>query len=156
MHVRHLDVVMAIETRAYAFPWSRGNFAGSLAAGHPAWVLHNTTGEMLGYMVAMQGVDEMHLLNITVAFDEQGRGHARYLMNALIDHCRAVQAHQLWLEVRISNTHARSIYQHCGFVEISVRKGYYPAAQQQREDATVMSLLIRSLAAPERLHHALD
>ena len=67
MHAAHLDAVMAIEAGAYAFPWSRGNFVDSLAAGYDARVLYDEQGEILGYFVAMAGVDEMHLLNITVA-----------------------------------------------------------------------------------------
>ena len=56
----HLDAVMAVEVAAYAFPWSRGNFIDSLAAGHPAWLLMDADGALLGYFVAMFGVDELH------------------------------------------------------------------------------------------------
>jgi ribosomal-protein-alanine N-acetyltransferase len=66
MTTRQLDAVHAVEAAAYAFPWSRGNFIDSLAAGYPAQVLYGSRGELLGYFVAMAGVDEMHLLNITV------------------------------------------------------------------------------------------
>ena len=135
-----LDAVMAIEVAAYAFPWTRGNFVDSLAAGHPTQVLLDARGTMLGYFVAMTGVDEMHLLNITVAPAVQGRGHARVLMDALIALCRAQHARELWLEVRESNAHARAMYVHLGFVQVGVRKGYYPAPLGRREDAVVMGL----------------
>ena len=39
MTAARLDAVMAIETAVYAFPWSRGNFIDSLAAGYDATVL---------------------------------------------------------------------------------------------------------------------
>jgi ribosomal protein S18 acetylase RimI-like enzyme len=42
------------------------------------------------------------------------------------------------LEVRPSNQHALSVYQHLGFVQIGVRRNYYPAAGVTREDAIVM------------------
>jgi len=140
MTTAELDAVLAIEVSAYAFPWSRGNFIDSLAAGYPAQVLLDAQGAVLGYFVAMGGVDEMHLLNITVAPAVQGRGHARQMIDALIALCRDHLAHELWLEVRETNTHARAIYTRLGFEQKGVRKGYYPAPFGRREDAVVMSL----------------
>jgi ribosomal-protein-alanine N-acetyltransferase len=140
----HLDAVMTIEAQAYAFPWSRGNFIDSLAAGHASRVLMDARGAMLGYFVAMHGVGEMHLLNITIAAAAQGRGRARYLIGALIDLCCEQSARELWLEVRESNGRARAIYSRLGFVQQGIRKRYYPAARGLREDAIVMSLKIAS------------
>lgn len=140
MNATHLDAVMAIEATAYAFPWSRGNFIDSIAAGYPTRVLFDARGTMLGYFIAMGGVDEMHLLNITVAPAMQGRGLARYMIDTLTALCREHAARQLWLEVRESNVRARAIYARLGFVQKGVRKGYYPAPFSRREDAVVMSL----------------
>ena len=142
MNASQLDAVMAIETAAYTFPWSRGNFIDSIAAGYAAQVLVDAQGELLGYFVAMGGVDEMHLLNITVAPAAQGRGHARFMIAALVAQCRAEAARELWLEVRAGNTRARAIYERIGFVDKGLRKGYYPAPFGRREDAIVMSLKI--------------
>lgn len=142
MTTAQLDAVLAIEVAAYAFPWSRGNFIDSLASGYPAQVLLDAQCAMLGYFVAMAGVDEMHLLNITVAPAAQGRGHARRMINALIALCREQLAQELWLEVRESNARARAIYARLGFEQKGVRKGYYPAGFGRREDAVVMSLTL--------------
>ena len=142
MTVSQVEAVMVIESAAYAFPWSRGNFIDSLAAGYPAQVLQGAHGELLGYFVAMAGVDEMHLLNITVAPAAQGRGHARRMIDALIVLCRSQRAQQLWLEVRASNARARAMYVHLGFTQVGMRKGYYPAPFGRREDAVVMSLRV--------------
>ena len=146
MTTDQLDAVMAIEVAAYSFPWSRGNFIDSLAAGHPAWLLKGRDDEMQGYFVAMLGVDEVHLLNITVAPAAQRRGHARVLIDALVSVARGHRAGKLWLEVRQSNAAARAIYLRLGFVQVGVRKGYYPAALGRREDAVVMSLQIDPVA----------
>jgi ribosomal-protein-alanine N-acetyltransferase len=140
MNALHLEAVMAIEAGAYAFPWSRGNFVDSLAAGYDARVLYDDEGSILGYFVAMAGVDEMHLLNITVAPCAWHQGHGRFMLDALIEACRERGARQLWLEVRESNARARTIYRRRGFAEVGRRKGYYPDAHGRREDAIVMSL----------------
>ena len=151
MSIAHVEAVMAIEAAAYAFPRSRGNFIDSLAAGYPARVLRGAHGELLGYFVAMAGVDEMHLLNITVASEVQGRGHARTLIDALLVLCHAQRVHALWLEVRAGNERARAIYVHLGFAQVGVRKGYYPAPFARREDAVVMHLTFDAAGANDAL-----
>jgi ribosomal-protein-alanine N-acetyltransferase len=135
-----LAEVMALEQAAYPFPWTQGNFVDSLQAGYVARVLRNRQGELLGYFIAMAGVDEMHLLNLTVAPAEQGKGHALCLLDELVAQCRALSAAMLWLEVRTGNQRARRLYERYGFREIGLRRGYYPAGFGRREDAVVMSL----------------
>jgi len=135
-----LDTLVAIESAAYPFPWSRGNFVDSVVAGYPSRVLLDASDTMLGYFVAMTGVDEMHLLNITVAAAHQRQGHARFMLADLIERSRRRQARRIWLEVRASNAVALAIYRHFGFTEQGLRAGYYPAPHGKRESAVVMSL----------------
>lgn len=140
MTVADLDAVTAVEAGAYSFPWTRGNFIDSLAAGYLAWVLASRAEGIVGHLVAMAGVDEMHLLNLTVAARWQRHGLARRMLDALEAHCRAAGLSMLWLEVRQSNERARALYARRGFAEVGLRRGYYPAPQSKREDAVVMSL----------------
>jgi ribosomal-protein-alanine N-acetyltransferase len=141
MRAADVDAVMAMETLVYPFPWTRGNFIDSLAAGYTAQLLRRPPDEeLLGYCVAMSGADEMHLLNITVAPSQRRQGHARFLLDDLVARCRAGLASRLWLEVRESNAGARAAYRRLGFREEGLRPAYYPAANGRREDAVVMSL----------------
>jgi [ribosomal protein S18]-alanine N-acetyltransferase len=135
-----LDGVVVLEASVYAFPWSRGNFIDSLAAGYTAWTLNGAFGELLGYCVAMHGVAEMHLLNITVAAPVRQRGYARQMIGELVTFCQREGARRLWLEVRESNLEAQATYARLGFAAVGKRKGYYPAPEGRREDAVVMSL----------------
>jgi ribosomal-protein-alanine N-acetyltransferase len=142
MTLNDLDAVLAIETGSYSFPWTRGNFIDSLAAGYHAQVLLGHEGadaDICGYFVAMPGVEEMHLLNLTVAPALQSRGLARTMLDALEDHCRRHQLAMLWLEVRENNHRARALYRQRGFTEVGRRRGYYPSAFAKREDAIVMT-----------------
>lgn len=134
-----LGEVVAIEARAYEHPWTRGNFADSLKSGYQAQVLR-AGDHLLGYFVAMKGVDEVHLLNITVAPEFQRQGWSRVMLDALAIWARGQGAQWLWLEVRTSNVRAQQIYERHGYRRVGERKGYYPAAAGQREDAIVMSL----------------
>ena len=140
MHYADLDAVLAVERAAYSFPWTRGNFVDSLAIGYQAELLVSDDDGLVGYYVAMPGVDEMHLLNLTVAPPLQRRGHARTLLDALQRRCLEQRLPKLWLEVRASNARARQIYARRGFAEVGLRRGYYPAGKAPREDAIVMSL----------------
>lgn len=138
MSAEWLDAVLAVETVAYPHPWTRGNFADSLRAGYEAQLL--VAGEtLIGYFVAMKGVDEVHLLNITVAPECQGQGWGRLMLDALATWSRGQGAQWLWLEVRVSNERAQRLYEQYGFRRVGLRKGYYPAAHGRREDAIVMS-----------------
>ena len=153
-----LDAVCEVEKTAYAHPWSRRHFADSLASGYPAVMLlaEPLPGEvphpkrsdgrvLLGYLVAMPGVDEVHLLNITVAPAQQRQGWARFMLDALALWSRGQGAQWLWLEVRAGHDPARALYTRYGFQQVGLRRGYYPAGGLQREDAVVMSL---DLAVP--------
>jgi len=141
-----LVAVVNVETRVYSHPWSRGNFIDSLAAGYIAEMLDSRDAGVVGYFVAMPGVDELHLLNITVAPEWQGRGHGSALLDAVQAHAAERSLATLWLEVRKSNQRARALYRRRGFAEVGLRRGYYPAASG-REDAVVMSL---PLAGPDK------
>ncbi|MGP1683894.1 MAG: ribosomal protein S18-alanine N-acetyltransferase [Giesbergeria sp.] len=134
-----LDQLLAVEAQAYEFPWSRGNFTDSLTSGYAVQLL--CAGEhLLGYYVAMRGVEETHLLNLTVAPTFRRQGWARVLLDALALWSRSQGAHWLWLEVRASNAPARALYKSHGFHHVGHRPRYYPAAGGTREDAVVMSL----------------
>ena len=132
-----LDAVAVAERRIYAFPWTRGNFADSLAAGHDAW-LAQEHGQMTGYAVMMQVLDEAHLLNITVLPELQRGGRGSALLLYLFDQARAQAVTRMLLEVRPGNLGGQALYRRHGFAEIGRRRDYYPA-HEGREDAIVMA-----------------
>ena len=130
MTIASLDGVLELELEVYPFPWTRGNFVDSLVAGYTAWTLNHVDGDLIGYCVAMSGVDEMHLLNITIAPAARRRGHARRLLAELVRLCRRAQASRLWLEVRESNAQARDAYRRLGFAAGRAQQGLLPGARR--------------------------
>ncbi|WP_119964318.1 ribosomal protein S18-alanine N-acetyltransferase [Simplicispira lacusdiani] len=138
LSLARLDAVLDIEQQAYPHPWTRGNFTDALASGYQVQLLMGGD-QILGYFVAMLGVDEAHLLNLTVAPAFQRQGWALVLLDALALWARGQGAQWLWLEVRVGNQRARQIYEANGFQRVGERKRYYPAAGGEREDAVVMS-----------------
>ena len=139
MQIGHLDALLPVEKFVYSHPWTHNNFLDSLKAGYQAQLLM-AGDELLGYFIAMKGVDEVHLLNITVAPEYQRQGWARIMLDALAIWSRGQGAQWLWLEVRQSNERAIAVYEIYGFRRVGERKNYYPVSAQLREDAVVMNL----------------
>jgi len=132
-----LAQVAAIERTIYTHPWSRGNFADSLAAGYQCWVLEREH-ELVGYAVMMLAADEGHLLNLSIASEHQGQGLGADFVRFLLKVARDHGTQKIYLEVRPTNVRARALYERLGFTQIGVRRDYYPAAPGRREDAIVM------------------
>ena len=133
-----LDAVMAIEVRAYPFPWSLGILRDCLRDGHPAWVLLRED-QVVGYFLMSLAAGEGHVLNVCVAPEQQGQGHGRKLLRAILQLARGHRAERVFLEVRPSNAGAIALYFDMGFNEIGRRPRYYPA-RDGREDALVMAI----------------
>ena len=139
--VDDLDTLLAVENQCYSHPWTRGNFIDSMAMGYAMQLLWVDT-QLIGYFVAMQGVDEVHLLNITVNPALQRQGWAKVLLEQLCSWTASVRAATLWLEVRQSNARAQHVYRQFGFESVGLRKRYYPVSHVEREDAVVMRYLL--------------
>ncbi|HSR02347.1 MAG TPA: ribosomal protein S18-alanine N-acetyltransferase, partial [Methylophilaceae bacterium] len=119
---------MRIEQNTHVHPWTCGNFQDSLRAGHHAWVMiHND--EFIGYAVTMVVLDEAQLLNLSIATPFQRQGYGSALLRHVNKEAAAMGADHVFLEVRASNVPAITLYQKVGFIEVSVRKGYYPLGQ---------------------------
>ncbi len=142
MHEEDIDAVMAIEQRAYPFPWTHGIFRDCLRAGYPMW-LGLREGAIIGYGVLSVAAGEAHILNICIDPDTQSRGYGRRLLRVLVRCARAQRAERVFLEVRPSNPRAIALYDDEGFNEIGRRPRYYPA-HHGREDAIVMAMELLS------------
>jgi ribosomal-protein-alanine N-acetyltransferase len=134
-----LEAVVRVESEAHAHPWQKRHFLDCLESGYQAQQLM-AGNQLLGYFIGMKGVDEVHLLNITVAPRYQKQGWAHVMLDALALWARGQGVQWLWLEARTGNFRAVHVYQGYGFRTVGTRRGYYPAADGQREDAVVMSL----------------
>jgi ribosomal-protein-alanine N-acetyltransferase len=138
MRNEDLEAVIAIELRAYEFPWTVGIFRDCIKAGYQCWVLERPDA-IVGYGVLSIAANEAHILNVAVAPEEHGSGYGKRLMKRLIDLARWHRAERVFLEVRPSNPRAIALYDQLGFNEIGRRPNYYPATRG-REDAIVMAM----------------
>lgn len=100
--------------------------------------------QLIAYIVYTQVLDEGQLLNVAVHPQWQGQGHARGLMQYMIQDVELKHVQRMFLEVRRSNKGAIELYRSLGFSVIGERKAYYPkkadgdCPEIAREDAWVM------------------
>lgn len=131
-----LEAVLRIEQAVFPFPWTRGNFSDAMQSGY-ACKAAELGGELAGYAVLTIGVDEGDLLDLAIAPELQRRGLGRELLIRMLDFARELDMQRVLLEVRPSNVAALELYRAVGFLEVGVRRDYYPA-MWGREDAIVM------------------
>lgn len=133
-----IEAVMRIEQSIYPYPWTTGNFIDSLDSGYASMVAE-LDGTLVGYAVLMPSVDEAHLLTIGIASEHQRKGLGEEVLGRMMAMAHDSGINRIILEVRPSNTPALALYRKCGFQQIGLRRGYYPADNNTREDAIVMA-----------------
>jgi ribosomal-protein-alanine N-acetyltransferase len=137
MRYADLKAVMALEIRAYAFPWTETIFQDCIRVGYYCQVLE-IQEHMEAYGIMSVGAGEAHVLNLCVQPESQGRGFARRMLEHLLNLASADAVQTVFLEVRPSNLRALELYRSAGFCEVGIRRGYYPN-HGGREDALVMA-----------------
>jgi [ribosomal protein S18]-alanine N-acetyltransferase len=143
MRKADLPQVMVIERQNYIFPWSEEIFKDCFKVlSYSCWVCEDADENVVGYAILSVAAGESHILNISVTPQAQGLGVGRKMMQHLIE-IAADKADVMFLEVRPSNVKAKALYERLGFNQIGVRKGYYPAENNSREDAVMLSLQLR-------------
>lgn len=120
--------------------WSLNQFLESSLREHEHSLVlqQQADGEVLGFCIYQQVLDEATLMNIAVHPDRQGGGQGRLLLGCLLRQLSSQGASRCLLEVRRGNLAAIALYRHVGFVDDSVRSNYYPTTSG-REDALLMS-----------------
>jgi ribosomal-protein-alanine N-acetyltransferase len=130
-------VLHRIECASTAFPWRLSQFVEGLAGGEFGWGAE-IEGELRGFALFNQVLDEATLLDIAVDPRWRRRGLARLLLEYALPRLSARGAGRCLLEVREGNQPAIALYRSLGFVDDGRRRDYYPAAGG-REDALLMS-----------------
>jgi ribosomal-protein-alanine N-acetyltransferase len=131
-----LPEVAQVEQLSYAFPWSENIFRDCLRVGYTCRTL-DLSGQVIGYGVMSLGAGEAHILNVCVRAEFRNLGFGRRLLEHLMERAAASGVAEAFLEVRPTNLAAIRLYQHLGFEQIGIRRGYYQAPEG-REDAIVL------------------
>jgi [ribosomal protein S18]-alanine N-acetyltransferase len=90
------------------------------------WVARlEPTVDAIGFLLAWDVVDEIHVIDVVVETTARRRGVGRALLEALLSHARARAARLVLLEVRESNVPAIGLYRGLGFENCGERTNYY-------------------------------
>ena len=92
-------------------------------------------GVTAGFIGASLTFDTADITNVAVLPAFRRRGIARALLEKMAARLTENGAREILLEVRKSGEAAISLYREAGFIEISVRRGYY---RDPTEDALIM------------------
>ncbi len=140
MTVADIDDVMAIETAAFASPWSRQFFLEELRAAHARSVLCQREGKPIGYVIYWELAGELDIHNVAVHPRYRRQGVARAMLGDIIESATKKGFRRITLEVRKSNDAAQTLYRSLSFEVCGMRKGYY---SDNGEDAWLMERKLR-------------
>ncbi|MHB1661090.1 MAG: ribosomal protein S18-alanine N-acetyltransferase [bacterium] len=90
---------------------------------------------IIGFFIFYNVIDEMHILDITVAKEMQSKGIGTLMLDYVLKKYGSLNTKQFFLEVRASNKPAISLYKKSGFKIFMLRKNYY---DDNGEDALCM------------------
>lgn len=136
MALRDLPEVETIDRRSFPSPWPPGAYRYELTSNARAqcWVAEKD-GEVAGALVGYLVLDEYQVATIAVhpAFRRQGIGRA--LLAHALDDAQRAGAQSAFLEVRVGNRAAQSLYSQFGFRIVGNRPKFYADG----EDALIMA-----------------
>lgn len=137
--IEYAKEIFAIEMECFSVPWSLDSIETELLNEDKKlyYVIEDTNG-VVGYAGAWLVYDEGQITNIAIRPSARRQGFGAKLTSALIEECFKRGMHEIFLEVRISNLSALSLYRQLGFTVKGMRKNYY---SEPKEDAYIMSLI---------------
>ncbi|KXS56255.1 MAG: hypothetical protein AMR96_03675 [Candidatus Adiutrix intracellularis] len=133
----NLVEVLELESLVYDHPWTEANFRGefkrsiTLALG-----FKHLNKILVGYCFFWVIPPDIHLLNLAVRPEYQGRGLASRFLKTMLSIGQRANVRNFFLEVRSSNTPAVNLYRSFGFTLVGRRSAYY----DNGEDAYLMTL----------------
>lgn len=132
-----LDAVMRVELSGHVYPWSAKIFMDCMRTGYRCEVVE-WRAEIIAFSVIQLIVGEAHILNVCVHSDRRQQGLGSKILSKVLDIAEKGKIHSIFLEVRPSNRAALNLYEKFGFIEVGLRKQYYPTANG-REDALILA-----------------
>jgi ribosomal-protein-alanine N-acetyltransferase len=129
-----LPSVHALECAAEPDPWTREHFAEELERSCSHTDLCWRNGQLAGFLCAWLIAGELQIQNVATAPGFRRQGVAARLLTLALERAAAAGFESAWLEVRVGNAAAITLYERFNFREVARRPGYYPDG----EDAMVM------------------
>ena len=133
-----LKHVLAIERSVYDYPWPEEVLQQALAGEFDVEGAITSERDLMGYLMTMQVVDEVHIINFAIAKKWQRQGIGTQLLKRLHAKEEARATKFFFLDVASQNQVAVNFYKRHGYKPIGLRKAYYHGSG---DDAIVMQRL---------------
>lgn len=127
-----LEAILSIERQVFSNPWPPEAF--EMEAHCKSYVLLEDD-LLIGYIMYHVVLDEAMIVNFGIAPQRQNEGLGNQLLSHTMHLMQAARIHNIYLDVRESNSSARHLYTKYGFQVVGMRKNYY---SHPEEDAIVM------------------
>lgn len=138
MTAEDIPAVVEIEKECFSLPWSEKSFAESIAREDTIFlVCVDKTDTITGYIGMYVSFDEASITNVAVASQFRKKGCGELLVIAAKEAAKTAGAESIFLEVRVSNVPAISLYKKQGFENLGIRKKFY---EHPVEDAIIMKV----------------
>jgi ribosomal-protein-alanine N-acetyltransferase len=124
------EKISEIEKESFSNPWNMNIYKAMYEKDGNLIFLSIYQEEIVGYALISDMYDVYELLKIAIKKDFRNKGFGRILLEEIIQFCQK----DIFLEVRKSNTGAINLYISKGFLQVGLRKNYYP---DNNEDALV-------------------
>jgi len=130
-----LDAVIMINKVCLPENYSSSFFLEHFFENPKCFIVAEADGKIIGYNMCRVefGVSYIrtafakkgHVISIAVLDDYRGRGIGNQLMVVGMQRVKEAGASEMYLEVRVSNTNAISLYRRLGFRAVKILEGYY-------------------------------
>jgi len=128
-----LDEIVAIEAASFSNPWTRQMYERELQNPDVSFLFvlrlkadgADGVSSIAGFCSCWLVLDEIHINNLAVKTELQGRGFGAALLEHVLQAGAHRGANRATLEVRRSNAQARRLYERLGFALAATRANYY-------------------------------
>jgi len=135
MAIADLASAHDLEVKTFKSPASLNSFKNLIENPDTINLIAKNEMEHVAYLTSQRVLDEVHIFNMAVIPDYRRLGIAERLLDILFGIAQGNGEKKVYLEVRVTNTPAISLYQKVGFSRLGIRKSYY---HDNNEDAMVM------------------
>lgn len=116
-------------------PWTLQQFTDSLSSPYMHYVGLYQNGSCIGFIGFFELQQEAEIHHMVISETEKQKGHGKWFLQTILNMLLSKGVNQVFLEVRVSNHPAISLYEKNGFLIAGKRPGYYT---HPVEDAWIM------------------
>jgi len=132
-----ISALVQIEKEEFSTPFKEKDFLDIYDSKISSVLVAKIGGVVAGYVSFTVIIDECQIINFATKNEFKRQGVGKKVMEALLDYGKEHGVTKYFLEVRVSNEGAISLYKKYGFVPVGISKNHFSLP---REDAILMNL----------------